>query len=191
MSYCESITPLNSRYPITTITIPPDQVRRMELRVMQLIIQFKGKPMGVGLGSGDGSLVYQAIFFDNTSRQQFCDTVDKEIDSGRPITITKLDGQNGEDYEVKINLKFMLAKFHALMGELHPLLSYIEENGGWPTSEETFPGADALDNAIRNETLSAEILNAISTFGSFMGAYYLGSASMTGPATITHRDIVP
>lgn len=191
MSYCESFMPLNSRYPITTITIPPDQVRRMELRVMQLIIQFSGKPMGVGLGPEDGSLIYQAVFFDNNTRQQFCDTVDKEIDSGRPITVTKLDGQNGEDYEVKINVKFMLAKFHALMGELQPLLDFIETNGGWPTSEENFPGADALDKAIRDETLSPEILAAVSAFGSFMGAYYLGSASLTGPATITHRDIVP
>lgn len=191
MSYCENFKPLNSRYPVTTITIPPDQVRRMELRVMQLIVQFNGKPMGVGLGSGDGSLVYQAVFFDDATRQQFCDTVNKEIDSGRPIIINKLDGQNGEDYEVKINIKFMLAKFHSIMGDLQPLFSYIEANGGWATSEENFPGADALDNAIRTETLSPEILEAVSAFGSFMGAYYLGSASLTGPATISHRDIVP
>lgn len=191
MSYCESFMPVNSRYPITTITIPPDQVRRMELRVMQLIIQFKGKPMGVGLGTDKDSLIYQAIFFDDATRKQFCDTVDKEIDSGRPITINKLDGQNGEDYEVKINLKFMLSKFHSIMDELKPLLSYIEENGGWPTSEEKFPGADALDKAIRDNTLSPEILNAISTFGNFMGAYYLGSVSIAGPASITLRNIDP
>lgn len=191
-SYCETFRPLNSKYPITTVTIPPDQVRRMELRTVQLIIQCGGKPMGVGLGQEDGSLVFQATFFDDASCKKFCDTIDKEIDAGRPVTITPVRRENGEEeFEVKFNIKFMLAKFHSIMGEIQPLLTFVEENGGWPTDNETFSGGDALDNGIRDETLPPEVMKAINTFGTFMGSYFIGSASISSAPTIVHRDLTP
>lgn len=193
MSYCQTFTDLNSRYPVTTVTIPPNQVRRMELRTVQLIIQCGGKPLGVGFGNEDGSLAFQAIFFNDEGRQKFCDTIDKEIDAGQPIIIKPVRGEDGkEELELKFNVKFMLAKFHSIMNELQPLLTYIEENGGWPVEAEKFPAGDALDKEIYNKTLSPEVLEAVNTFGTFMGAYFVGSASIsTGSTIITSRDITP
>lgn len=191
MSYCETFRPLNSRYPITTVTIPPDQVRRMELRTVQLIIQCGGKPMGVGFGNQDGSLVFQAVFFDDESCKKFCDTIDEEIDSGRPFIVKEITGTNGEkELELKLNLKFMLARFHAILGQLQPLIKYVEEHGGWPTDDKTFPGGDALDKGIEAENLPPEVGEALKVFGSFMGAYLVGSAQITDPK-IVHRNIVP
>lgn len=193
MSYCETFRDLNSRYPVTTVTIPPDQVRRMELRTVQLIIQCGGKPLGIDFGMENGALAFQAIFFDDENRKKFCDTIDKEIDAGRPIIINTIRGEDGkEELELKFNVKFMLAKFHSIMDELQPLLTYIEENGGWPVGDEKFPAGDALDKELYNKTLSSEVLKAVNTFGTFMGAYLVGSASICEDTTIiTHRDIVP
>lgn len=193
MSYCQTFRDLNSRYPVTTVTIPPDQVRRMELRTIQLIIQCGGKPLGVGFGNEDGSLAFQAIFFNDESRQKFCDTIDKEIDAGRPIIINPVRGKDGkEEFELKFNVKFMLAKFHSIIDELQPLLTYIEENGGWPVEDGKFPAGDALDKEIYNKTLSPEVLKAVSTFGTFMGAYLVGSASICTDSTIiTSRGPTP
>lgn len=191
MSYCETFRPLNSKYPITTVTIPPDQVRRMELRTAQFIIQCGGKPLGVGFGKEEGSLAFQAIFFDDDSRKKFCDTIDAEIDSGRPFIVKEISGANGErEFEFKLNLRFMLAKFHTIMDQLQPLVYYIEHHGGWPIDSETFFGGEALDRAIAAEDISPELEKALQVFGGFMGAYFVGAAQITDP-TIVHRNIAP
>lgn len=193
MSYCQTFRDLNSKYPVTTVTIPPDQVRRMELRTIQLIIQCGGKPLGVGFGNEDGSLAFQAIFFNDEGRQKFCDTIDKEIDAGRPIIIKSVGGEDGkEELELKFNLKFMLAKFHSIMDELQPLLTYIEENGGWSSDAEKFPAGDALDKELYYKTLSPEVLKAINAFGTFMVSYLIGSANVITDSTIiTSRGTTP
>lgn len=191
MSYCETFRPLNSKYPITAVTIPPDQVCRMTLRTVQFTIQCGGKPLGVSFGKGDGSLSFLVIFFDDDSRKKFCDTIDAEIDAGRPITVKPITDENGEkQFELKFNLKFMLARFHSIIEQLQPLVKYIETHGGWPTSAVNFPSADALDQEIKAETLSPELAETVDRFGSFMGAYLIGASQITEP-TIVHRNTNP
>ena len=82
MSFCK-IFGLKKRTPrITTITIPPDKVGRMETRIVPLIIQYGGEPLDVNFGEEKGSFVYTATFFNNNNFQKFCDAINKDMGDG-------------------------------------------------------------------------------------------------------------
>lgn len=173
---------------ITEVIIPPSQVSRLELYVMQLMFQLGGKGLDIGLGS-DGSMRIEAFFYDDAKRQEFCETIEKAIDAGQPISVTSTTGENGEEMiELKINLKFMFAEFQAIMDKIQPVIQFIDANGGW-FDEETgnFLGVDALETAQGAGTLPKDVGDAIEIFGTFMGAYMIGSKLISGSSIVPHN----
>lgn len=192
MKYCKNYTALGTCYEgntITEITIPPSQVSRLELYVMQLMFQLGGKGLDVGIGT-DGSMLIKSFFYDNAKRQEFCETVEKAIDAGQPISVTSATGENGEEIlELKINLKFMFAEFQAIMDKIQPVIQFIDANGGWLDEENgNFLGLDALETAQRSGTLPKDAQEAIGTFETFMGAYMIGSKLIDGASIVPHNN---
>lgn len=189
MKYCKNYQRLEDLKIITEVIIPLSQVSRLELYVMQLMFQFGGKGLDIGMGA-DGSMLIEAFFYDDAKRQEFCETIEKAIDAGQPISVTSTTGENGEEMlELKINLKFMFAEFQAIMDKIQPVIQFIDANGGW-LDEETgnFLGIDALEPAQSAGTLSKDIEEAIGTFGTFMGAYMIGSKLINGFSIVPHDN---
>lgn len=189
MKYCENYRRMEDMQIITKVIIPPSQVSRLELYVMQLMFQLGGKGLNIGMGT-DGSMLIEAFFYDDAKRQDFCETVEKAIDAGQPISLTSITGENGEEMlELNFNLKFMFAEFQAVMDKIQPVIQFIDTNGGW-FDEETgnFLGVDALEIAHGAGTLPKDIEQAIETFGTFMGAYMIGSKLISGISIVPHND---
>ena len=189
MKYCKNYQRLEDLKIITEVIIPPSQVSRLELYVMQLMFQLGGKGLNIGMGV-DGSMLIEAFFYDDAKRQEFCETLEKAIDAGQPISVTSTTGENGEEMlELKINLKFMFAEFQAIMDKIQPVIQFIDANGGW-LDEETgnFLGVDALETAQGAETLPKDVEEAIGTFGTFMGAYMIGSKLINGSSIVPHNN---
>lgn len=184
MSYCKTIQQFNNAPPITTITIPPEQFRRLEFRVIQLIYQYGGKGLDLGLGLGK-SLVVRAIFPDASQRQEFCNIVDKLIDDSRPVTINATPDENGENQlEMKFNIASMLVEIHSYVRKIQPLFQFIDDHGGWPTEDGKFPGATALEECISEGNLSPELLEAINTLGALVCYQFISSKIFTDLTTI-------
>ena len=189
MKYCKSYRGIDDMQIITEVIIPPSQVSRLHLYVMQLMFQLGGKGLNLGMGV-DGSMLIEAFFYDDAKRQEFCETVEKAIDAGQPISVTSTTGENGEEMlELKINLKFMFVEFQAVMDKIQPVIQFIDTNGGW-LDEETgnFLGVDALETAQDTGTLPKDVEEAIETFGTFMGAYMIGSKLISGSSIVPHNN---
>lgn len=189
MKYCKSYRGIDDMQIITEVIIPPSQVSRLQLYVMQLMFQLGGKGLNLGMGV-DGSMLIEAFFYDDAKRQEFCETVEKAIDAGQPISVTSTTGENGEEMlELKINLKFMFVEFQAVMDKIQPVIQFIDTNGGW-LDEETgnFLGVDALETAQDTGTLPKDVEEAIETFGTFMGAYMIGSKLISGSSIVPHNN---
>lgn len=189
MKYCKSYRGIDDMQIITEVIIPPSQVSRLQLYVMQLMFQLGGKGLNLGMGV-DGSMLIEAFFYDDAKRQEFCETVEKAIDAGQPISVTSTTGENGEEMlELKINLKFMFVEFQAVMDKIQPVIQFIDTNGGW-LDEETgnFLGVDALETAQDTGTLPKDVEEAIETFGIFMGAYMIGSKLISGSSIVPHNN---
>ncbi len=189
--YCSNYKALANSQIITEVTIPPSQVSRLELYVMQLMFQLGGKGLNIGMGA-DGSMLIEALFYDDAKRQEFCETVEKAIDAGQPISVTSTTGENGDEMlELKINLKFMFAEFQAVMDKIQPVVQFIDANGGW-LDEETgnFLGVDALETAQHAGTLPKDVEEAIETFGTFMGAYMIGSKLISDSSIVPHNNSI-
>ena len=190
MNHCRNLNIMNSHLnPITEIIIPPSQVSRLELYVMQLMFQYGGKGLEIGMGM-DGSMRIEAYFPDDAKRQEFCETIDKAIDAGQPISVTSSTDENGEEMlDIRINLKFMFAEFQAIMDKIQPVVHFIDENGGWMDQKTgNFLGVDALEAARGAGTLPEDVEQAISTFGTFMGAYVIGSKLVNGASIVPHQN---
>ncbi len=152
--------------------------------VQTVVMKYGGKIWDNPAFGKDGSILLTPVTFPTPyAREKACTEIENEIEKvvkqQRPISVTPVDGSE-EQFELRLNIKFMFAQFQEIMENVNPAFEFIESNGGWlDTKTGKFPGFDALENARKNNTLdekqAKEIEDALAVFGKFMASYFLGS----------------
>ena len=146
--------------------------------VIQTIRECEGILWSNPVTNDDGSISLYPVTFENEEcRKTCCQIVESIIE------------QQNSSTSFKINIKTSFIEYQDILEKIRPIIDFIEKNGGWYNDENnSFPGYDALEKAILNNTLNEEETKALILFGNFITAYTIGNQFIkVEESTITSR----
>ena len=179
MQYCKNYTTFHNMDIITQVTIPITLSTDLLISLSELTFKYGGKVLNFGT-SEDETTVFLLKFFDDTSRNNFCEEVENFINlSINKVSITPvIDSDGKQTLKIAIDLKFALEELQNLLEESRPIVNFIASNGGFEPEENLFDGFFALEETIGNNALTKEVKDSLDFVLNFMSAYTIASEAL-------------
>lgn len=178
--YYNNFYALDGQFPdgtvLTEVLIPPSIGEDILLLVMHCILRHSGKIWQPPTFKSDGSIVLSPITFqDKTGMKTCCEEIESNIERflQQPTS--------------SFSIKSLYMDFQDAIEKMEPAINFIEEHGGW-CDNESFPGFDALEEAVDEEKASPKLIHSFEYLAKFMLQYKLGEKLMDGKDfKISHR----
>lgn len=161
-----------SQKSLQHIVFPQGSSQQFVSYTFELLTACGGFPGDMHFGRGVQE--FTAVFFSQNSQGKFNIEYGKALQGNFSVTIW--EKANGPI--ISEERRICLLEFHKFLKAITPVITFLEENGGWPTPTE-FNGFKPLEDALHNNTLPSEIKESSDEFLNSMAAFFFVCDALT------------